>query len=220
MSGLDILCVTKGEQHVKFFITTLRNIADLLGARLVIGADGQAAADLCEPYADRLLVQSGKGYLESMINQAVEFCTGEYVLRLDDDELPSGGMVDWLQSGVFLEREAWLFARMNLWGDGMHFLANEQLWPDLQMRLARRELSGGWGGIHSPAPAAKLGVFSKQVIVHYKFVVRSLAERQALAERYEAVRPGAGYGPYQVYTLPELTLESVWTCARWQTGSD
>jgi hypothetical protein len=50
-------------------------------------------------------------------------------------------------------------------------------------------------------------VFSKQVIVHYKFVVRSLAERQDLALRYEAVRAGAGYGPYQAYTLPELALE-------------
>lgn len=208
-SGLDLLCITKGERHARQFIIMLRNIADLLGARLVIGADGQAAADLCEPYADRLLVQRSQGYLESVINQAVECCQGEYVLRIDDDELPSMGMVEWLQSGAFVTWDAWLFARMNLWGDGRVFVANDPLWPDMQMRLARRELSGGWCGIHSRCPAAERAVFSRQVIVHYKFLVRSMAEREQMAARYDALRPGAGSGPYRAYTLPEQTFEQL-----------
>lgn len=104
---------------------------------------------------------------------------------------------------------AWLFARMNLWDDGRSFLVNEPLWPDLQMRLARRERSGGWGGIHSRSPAAETAPFSRQVIVHYKFLVRSLAEREQMAARYDALRPGAGSGPYRAYTLPEHTFEQL-----------
>jgi len=43
------------------------------------------------------------------------------------------------------------------------------------------------------------------LIEHHKFLVKSLAERQALAERYEAAHPSAGLGPHhRPFNLPEV----------------
>lgn len=203
---LSILCVTKTEPHAWPFLAAMRVVADAVaGSELVVAADGDfayhrlIAADYWGPR-----VQS-QGYIESVLDEALTFCSGDYVLRLDDDERCSPAMVEWLKSGAYSARPTWKFPRMQLWGDEQHFIVTPQLWPDTQSRLALRSLSGGRNVIHAGSPHGG-GTAAPCSILHAKFLVKSLAERREIVKRYDSIQPGAGTN-FAAFSVPEDVLE-------------
>ncbi|RPI95498.1 MAG: hypothetical protein EHM40_02790 [Chloroflexi bacterium] len=184
---LSILCVTKNEPRAKPFLADMCLVAEALGAEFVKVVDGTD-------------VHSG-GYLESVLDEAVAMCHGDYVLRLDDDEMIGEDFVDWLSRGEF-DSGIYTFPRWNLWGDEKHYIVNDMLYPDLQTRLTAKELAGGRQTIHSGSPFG-IGMVMSFPILHYKYLVKSYAERKAIAQIYERIVPGAGFGFYKIYSLPE-----------------
>ena len=188
---LSILCVTRAEPFAEPFLTAMAELAGDLEAELAIVRDG---VDV-----------HSSGYIESVLDEALGFCTGDYVLRLDDDERCSPAMVDWLASGKWASRPSWKFCRQHLWGDERHFIITPQLWPDHQSRLAHRSLSGGRITIHAGSPHGG-GELAPCAMVHAKFLVKSLEERRAIVRRYDAIQPGAGTN-FAAFSVPEDVYE-------------
>lgn len=207
---LSILCVSKGEPSTLPLLWGLESVASKLHAELLLVADGQLAYDrLTSTFRhSRLLINPGirrvhsLGYIESVLDEAVTFTTGTYVLRIDDDESISPPMIDWLQSGVYTSEPNWKFSRAHLCLDTDHYITNPPLWPDHQTRLSLRSLSGGRSSVHSGSPHGG-GVLAPAVINHHKFLVKSLQDRMAILSRYERLQTGAGSN-FRIFSVPEL----------------
>lgn len=181
--SLSILVVTAGEPYARPFLDELERLAVSLDAELV------------EHHAP------GAGAIEYVLADALERCTRDYVLRIDDDERCSDDMTAWLAAGVYRAAEVWSFPRAHLYPDAESFVTSPPLWPDLQTRLTVRAKAGGRRRLHEGSPYGA-GTVARVVLEHHKFLVRSLDERQALLERYEALQPGAGRG-WAIFSVPE-----------------
>lgn len=212
---LSVLCVTKAEPHAFDFLYSLTQVAAMVRGQLVIGADGdEAHRSLVEAFTgdvglalsevgdvDVVPVRSS-GYIESVHDQVLEHCCGDYVLRIDDDERCSPGMVEWLARGEYRQAPHWKFSRAHLWGDKDTVITNAPLWPDHQTRLSVKAQAGGRTGIHCGSPHGG-GRLAPVYLEHHKFLVKSYAERQAIAARYDRVAAGAGTGVFLPFNLPE-----------------
>lgn len=194
-ADLTLLCISEGRDHAGPFLTQMEEAAETAGANLLILDDGSD-------------VHSG-GYLESVLDQAIERCRTEYVLRLDDDEALPSETVAWLRDGRYRTADHWAFKRRNLWPDAEHYISNPPLWPDLQTRLSVKAKAGSRPDIHSGSPFGT-GTVAPVPIDHHKFLVRSREEREALVQRYDNVAPGAG-SQYVMFSLPER-FEEVLKC--------
>jgi hypothetical protein len=200
---LSILCVTKAEHHAPSFLSALEILVGELHAQLIVAADGVRAEEwLVHIWGKSIVkrVDSG-GYIESVLDQALDFCEGEQVLRLDDDERCSPAMIRWLQHGSYENANHWKFPRIHLWGDTHHALVTRELWPDHQTRLSSKRFASGRSDIHSGSPHGG-GLEAPCAIEHHKFLVRSLEERRAIVERYDRIQPGAG-SCFRAFNCPE-----------------
>lgn len=181
---LTILCVTNYGAHSAPFLSALDGIAEFLGAEYV-EHDGSYAR--C---------------LEHVLDDAVAACPDGYILRLDDDELPTDEMIGWLAAGRYQQHDHWAFPRLNLYPDAGTYIRTEPLFPDLQTRLSVKAKSGGRAQVHEGSPFGT-GEIAPVAIEHHKFIVRPLQERRALLERYERVWDGAGSGHFAAFSVPE-----------------
>ncbi len=210
---LSVLCVTKADPMCLGFVKHLSLMAQELEAECVIVADGDDAYHQLRAIrvSPALTLQSG-GYLESIYDQAVAACSGEYIFRLDDDEVASPELVAWLHTGDYLTRPQWMFPRRHLWGDEQTYILNPPLTPDYQTRLGTRTYATRGTGVHATSPfgQGKPGVGE---IYHYKFLIRTRSEREAFATRYEAIEPGAGRGKFLPFQLPEVAYNTIETAS-------
>jgi hypothetical protein len=149
----------------------------------------------------RFLPIASQGYIESVLDEALTACRGEYILRLDDDETLSPRAVRWLGDGGYREADHWKWPRAHLWGSPARYIPAAPLWPDWQTRLSVREKAGGRGVIHAGSPFGG-GEEAPGAILHWKFLVRDRASRRAILDRYETIQPGAGTG-FLPFHLPE-----------------
>jgi hypothetical protein len=204
VNTLALVTVTNGGKHVPNFLRKLDEYAFMLGALFVVAADGQGGRQACiDAELSYWMEIESRGYIESVLDEVVENTIANYILRIDDDELPSPAMMQWLMSGAWIEAEHWAFPRANLWQDEKHFITNDPLWPDIQTRLSIKSKAGHRSQIHVGSPFGT-GKVAPVCIEHYKFLIKSHAERKQIAERYETIRAGAGMSPtYKPFNLPE-----------------
>lgn len=204
--SLSILCVTRGEPFALAFLRDTEKVAGHLFAEFVPVADGEAASRALADCGHVPYCVDSAGYIESVLDEAVGFCRGDYVLRLDDDERISPAMVRWLGTRAYLGADHWAFPRANLWGDANSVLVNPPLWPDLQTRLSVKAKAGGRHGVHDGSPFGT-GRIAPAVIEHHKYLVKDRAQREAQARAYDAARPGAGTDPvFWPHMLPEAAF--------------
>jgi hypothetical protein len=195
------LCVTRGEQHALAAVRHMHMVAASLDAELLLVLDGPSPqSPSFNGWAFQANVRSG-GYIESVLDQALAAATRSYVLRIDDDERCSAGMVHWLDGREYETAQHWKFPRAHLWGDAQHVLMTPQLWPDYQTRLSWRQFAGGRNSIHAGSPHGG-GQPAPYAIEHHKFLVRSLEARREIVARYDAIEPGAG-SRFRAFSCPE-----------------
>lgn len=203
---LSIICVTKGEDCILPLLNNLTGLR-LHGTELVIACDGDEAYDrlYATPNvffnADYVRVVESKGYIESVLDEAVDLTSREYVFRLDDDESMPDELIRWLSEGEYRSHPHWKFNRAHLWRDERTIITNPPLWADHQTRLSTRALSYGRTSIHCGSPFGG-GELAPYPIVHHKFLVKSLEERREIVKRYNSIHPSAGES-FKVFSVPE-----------------
>lgn len=208
-SDLTIVCITKVEPHAREYLTSMVSLGLYLHAPVIFGLDGDDAfvrlgevfnhANL--EYVPELVRVQSKGYLESVHDEVVEHVRTKYVLRLDDDEGPSGAMIAWLYEGKYREADHWKFPRANMW-TSRYFIKSPHLWPDVQTRLSVKEKALGRNNIHCGSPHGG-GRLAPVAIQHWKFFVKDYEERLKIAKQYDKVMSGAGTGGMRPFNLPE-----------------
>ncbi len=210
--SLSILTVSRLEPCSLRFIKAMEGLGD----QLVIAADGHYAFDQAAELDIEATVVTvhSKGYIESVLDKALEACSGDYILRLDDDELCSEAMFKWIKAGAWQAGDHWEFPRMHLWHDGV--LLMPQLFPDHQTRLSVRSKSGGRHGVHAGSPFGG-GQTAPVCLEHHKFLCKNYGSRLAIARTYDGYCPGYGTGDMKPFSLPEdaykgqpVTIVSMW----------
>ena len=183
MTQLTILTCTKYAPHSGRFLQAFDELAVKLDADMV--------------------EYDGRGFraIEDCLEDAVNECDdGSYILRLDDDELPSPEMVLWLENRLYETHDHWCFPRKHLWLDEDHYIPDFPLYPDLQTRLSIKAKSGGRHKLHDGSPFGS-GEIAPCDIEHHKFLVRSTEERQLLLAEYRRINPAADM--WAVFSVPE-----------------
>jgi len=119
-------------------------------------------------------------------------CRGDWILRLDGDEVPSSEMVsEVLQAKDDRQVNSVLFARRHPFPTVERYIVQEPWYPDFQVRMVRNDGSLRFAGLqHSAAERVPPARIVEAPIYHLPFIVSSVEDRLARAERYESLRPG------------------------------
>lgn len=177
----------------------LCSVAGEVTGNLVIGIDG-ASDDDTEARAHRhtphvVRITNRQGYIEPHIRELFELCTGDWVIRLDDDELVSSNFsMDGIAPAVLDEFEligiprAWIVQR-----DPPMYIGSGrggELVP--QYRLMKR--SAAWQFVeemHTPGFRTKPAHLVPDVyLFHLNLVDVPLGDRRAKYEFYQSRRAG------------------------------
>jgi hypothetical protein len=135
----------------------------------------------------------------------------DWLLRMDDDELPSVALVDWIRDhGIHRAEPAQYISCRQAWQggysrlEGLYFNHSRPDFLMPQPRLFRPREVRFTADLHTAgivpgdvgwAPAAAF-------FVHFDWVVRDIAERWSKLVRYEAQRPGGG-SEFIHFSIPE-----------------
>jgi hypothetical protein len=153
----------------------------MLHAELVIGCD---RCDVDVPSAKKVTLDaSACPVVETILEEAVSHCSGEYVLRLDDDETLSLAMFGYLASGDWVNHQAIAFPRAHLWQNESLMLTGSQWWPDVQMRLSLKKHAIR-KVVHEGPPMIDSVVGAS--LLHHIWLVRTREERLDACRRYHA----------------------------------
>ena len=209
MTDLSILIITNGAPHAGPYLAKAGKLSRSLGAEYVIAGDGRQGMAAAKRYADVAVQMYSAGYMESIYHASVQKCSGDYILRLDDDEEASPALIAWLSEHRYKDAPLWAFPRCKTWGGVDTFITNHPLWPDLQTRCGVKSQMGGRYNIHDGATHGT-GRVAPVAILHHKFVIKSLEERKRIAANYDAVKSGCGTGAtYGYYNLPEMCYTKI-----------
>jgi hypothetical protein len=199
--------------RVAAMLAGLRATAD----EIVVAVDDRVDPDALAAYdgvADRVVRFGFRPPVDRPRAWLAGQCSGDWLLSVDGDEVPSPALVDALPDLVAATDvvQYWLSRRW-LFPDPSTWLCEAPWWPDFQVRLlrndatlaARAEPHAGFVHVlpsrHVDAP-----------LYHLDCVVSDAAARAAKAARYEAEAPGrdayGGGGLNEVMYAPE----------RWATG--
>jgi hypothetical protein len=160
---------------------------------------------------DRVIRAPYLGAVSRAFGWLLSQCTGEWVLRLDDDEVPGAGLAAELErcmAGDPPITHAWVPRRW-LYPDASSVLAQWPWRPDYQLRLLRNDpaLVSFPGRIHEVASVLGPCLYLREPIYHADLLFKSFEERLRKVRRYEAIRPGmqvGGVSLNEAYYLPEL----------------
>ena len=202
---LSVCCLAGGPPgRLVELLGLLRPVAD----EIVVAVDDRIGPERLERaagLADRLIAFPYADPMERSLAWLHALCTGEWVFRIDDDEVPSRALLDLLRAPDERLSHVWTPRRW-LWGDD-RWLAGDPWAPDWQLRLTRRDAARFPGRTHIPVRADGAHAYLDAPIYHLDLVVNDFAHRAEKAERYERSRPGLRIGglPFNVaYYLPEL----------------
>jgi hypothetical protein len=193
--SLSLCLVTKNSAaFVHGLLAEARAYAD----EIVVAVDAastDATEEICARYADKLFRVDVPGpSLEGVLAWLNRQCSGDWILRLDDDELPSAGLVQALPA-LLEDREMthyWLRRRWLTDTQPLTWIAQHPWWPDWQLRLFRNlpSLVRVPGELHTSYVVPGSGRHVPNgAIYHLDLIYHSYEERLAKARRYELSRP-------------------------------
>ena len=179
--------------RARAFLETWRPLVD----EVVVAVDERAhpaTTAACAGLADRVyLVPAAMQHMERYLGWLHSVCSGQWVLRADDDELPGAALREALPA-LLKEPEPTHYWLPRIW---MHpnpaTRLDEGIWQrDIQVRLVRN-LPGLWrftGRLHSNIEVMGAGRVVDAPLLHLALLVSDLEERRAKVARYERVQPG------------------------------
>ena len=209
-TSLSVCCITRGPtRRVAAQLAPLRGIAD----EIVLAVDDRVDNTLLGPLAELAEALVLYPYLDPVdrpVGWVHSLCTRDWILWLDDDEVPGSellrGLPELLRSPA--ETHYWLPRRW-LYGSSDMYLAEAPWQPDYQLRLVQNDPRLLWfpGVTHRPIEAVGPHRYLEWPIYHADLLLNPLEGRRAKARRYETVAPGqrlAGVPMNLALHVPEL----------------
>jgi hypothetical protein len=179
---------------------------------LVVALDDRADADTeraVADVADRVVRYPYREPVDRPLRWLFSLCRGEWILNLDDDEIPGAELLEALPAlaGATDVTHYWLLRRW-LWPDRASVIDEHPWSTDYQLRLVRNDplLLRFPAETHRPIEALGPHRFLQLPLYHADLVLNPVEQREAKARRYEAQRPGkriAGGPMNHVFHLPE-----------------
>src|SRR5919204_736207 len=207
---LSVNCMTAGPAgRVAAILSSVRQVAD----EIVVALDDRASSDVRDAMtavADATLVYPYAEPVDRPVPWLHTQCRGEWVLTLDDDEVPSPDLVNALPELIRDETvthywipRRWLFPDPGVYLDEPPWL------PDYQLRLVRNDqrLLRFSNELHRPLAVLGPARFLESPVWHLDCVVKPVEARREKARRYAQMRPGLRIGGRDLnaaYFLPEL----------------
>lgn len=206
---MTVCCATADPgPQVRAILETVRDVAD----EIIVAADARTDDDARREYAavaDRVFEFEFRQPIERVFPWLHAQCSGDWILRLDTDEVPSAALVEALPSLTEADDivQYWL-PRHWLFPDVQHWLFEWPWWPDFQNRLVRNDgllwMTGLSQTMNEPELPAR---YLEYPLYHLDAAVRSKTDRRAKVERYLAVDPSlrerVGDRLLNAYYLPE-----------------
>lgn len=205
---LSVCCVSGVPRRLAAVLALLRPVAD----EIVVAVDDRVDAGLLGPaaaLADRMVRVPYAEPFERTLGWLHEQTSGDWVFRIDDDEVPSQALLAALAAPPSDVTHCFVPRRW-LWRDG--YLTVFPWQPDWQLRLARREAVQFPGIVHIPVRADGPARYLDAPLYHLDLLEADRAAREAKARRYEAMRPGLRVGGRplnEAYYVPESRDASV-----------
>jgi hypothetical protein len=204
---LSLCCVTAAPAaQIAALLSPWREVAD----EIVIGYDDRSddgELERLRQLADRVIAIRFR-HLEAHLEELHRACTGDWVFRVDADEVPSEALVGRLPELVDdPEISQWAVARRWVAPDRRGWL-DEQPWaPDWQVRLVRNDDRLRFSGeLHTgPEPTGRRA-YCLAPLYHLDCALAPTVERRDKAIVYDVLRPGLrapGGTPLISYYQPE-----------------
>jgi glycosyltransferase involved in cell wall biosynthesis len=207
---MTIVIPTKNSSgHIDLILEFYRHV----GVRPVVFVDEASVDDtyeVCLRSGFRTeLVANPLGRVEGVIEQISMRCDTDWILRFDDDEVPS---VDLLRCAHELtlgppERQYAFRLRHCVLNDqqGLSALRAHENPPHDQWRLYNRRHVSFTTDIHSPGIAVREGAVcpADSYFLHLQWIVRSFIQRQAKIAEYDRQVPNAGSAWRRYYLVEE-----------------
>jgi len=205
--SLSICCLTNAPgERLASILGQLRPLAH----EIVVGADTRAGAERHREYAaiaDTVVLVEFE-FAERHLGWLAGQCSGDWILRIDDDEIASPALIErlpWLMSQLveqYWVPRRWLYSTPNQWLDELPW------WPDYHNRLVRRNARLRFSGLlHTGAEPVWPARFLDWPLYHLECVLKERRIREAKVAYLDSMRPGLmapGGGPLnEVYYLPE-----------------
>jgi hypothetical protein len=179
--------------RARAFLESWRPLVD----EVVVAVDERAhpaTTAACAGLADRVyLVPAAMQHMERYLGWLHSACSGQWILRADDDELPGAALHRALPA-LLKEPEPTHYWLPRIWiYPTPATRLDEGIWQrDIQVRLVRN-LPGLWrftGRLHSNIEVMGASRVLDAPLLHLALLVSDLEERRAKVERYERVQPG------------------------------
>lgn len=190
---LSFCITTKGPPaRVRALLSVLRPHVD----EIVLAVDrrrGGDTLDACADLADRRLTFELDGTASRLIGWVLAQCGGDWILRLDDDEVPSAALLTGL-SGLIADRrpEQILLERRWLYPSVHHYLTDSPWRWEFLPRLLRNS-PGSWrfrGRMHDHGDLGGEQRLADAPFYHLDLILNSLEDRRRKSLHYEVRRPG------------------------------
>ncbi len=202
--------MTRGPgDRVAAMLALFRGVADEILVALDDRAD-EATAQALAAVADRVVRYPYADPVDRPLAWIHSECRGDWVLTVDDDEIPSSGLLDALPSLVaaadvthYWVPRRWLYPTADRYLDARPWR------PDYQPRLVLNDprVLGFPDETHVPVAVLGPSRYLADGFYHADTLLNSREARAAKAERYERLHPGkrvAGRPLNEAFYLPEL----------------
>ncbi len=192
MPSISFCMTTRGAlPRVHGLLALVRPYVD----EIVLAVDGKGNLDVldaCADLADRQVTFEYAPPPCRMIGWLQHQCSADWLLRLDDDEIPSRALLDALPELTADRRPThYGLTRRWLYGDAETWLLSPPWHPDYQLRLVRN-VPGIWrftGLMHDGAIVLGERRLADLPIYHADLLLLDVDARRRKAEVYERLRP-------------------------------
>jgi hypothetical protein len=191
--------------RVRHLLALLRPIADEVVLAVDASGDTSVLASCRELY-DRGVTYSGAPPAARILGFVYAQCTGDWIFRLDDDEVPSAALLARLPELVEDRRvSAFSFRRRWLWPRSDAYLASNPWTPDFSRRLVRNVtgLFSFRGVLHHDAEVVGETRHLAEAIYHADLLLSSREVRSLKASLYDRFFLPAGGRSNALYYVPE-----------------
>ena len=207
--SLSVDVMTRGPaDRVAAMLALFRVVAD----EILVALDDRAEPDVeaaLGAVADRVIRYPYAEPVDRPLAWIHSECRGDWVLTIDDDEIPSRGLLDALPELVAARdvTHYWLPRRW-LYPTADRYLDARPWRPDYQPRLVLNDprVVSFSDETHVPVKVIGPGRYLAAGLYHADMLLNSREAREAKARRYEALHPGkrvAGRPLNEAYYLPE-----------------